>query len=107
MVIENKELSKLVDVIVNKIFPQKIVLFGSRATNHARQNSDYDIFILVNHIKNTRAIERKLYYLMAKERISIPVDLIVETVDKFERLKNNPYLLYNQVDKFGKTIYGI
>jgi hypothetical protein len=36
---------------------------------------------------------------MAKEGIGIPVDLIVETEAKFERLKNNRYLIYSQVDK--------
>ncbi len=50
-------------------------------------------------------MEKELYYLMAKEGIGIPVDLIVDTEDKFERLKGNRYLIYNQVAKYGKTIY--
>ena len=50
-------------------------------------------------------MEKELYYLMAKEGIGIPVDLIVESENKFERLKSNRYLIYSQVDKYGKMIY--
>jgi hypothetical protein len=66
---------------------------------------DYDVFVLVKDSKNTREMEKELYYLMAKESVGIPVDLIVETEEKFERLKDNRYLIYNQVDKYGKAIY--
>ena len=102
---KDKELSKIVNLIVKELFPQKVFLFGSHATDTANTKSDYDIFILVKNGKNTRKMEKELYYLMAKEGIGIPVDLIVETEDNFERLKNNRYLIYSQVDKYGKTIY--
>lgn len=102
---EDKELSKVVSIIVKKVLPQKIFLFGSRAMNTANKKSDYDLFVLVKNGKNTRKMEKELYYLMAKEGVGIPVDLIVGTVEKFERLKENRYLIYNQVDKYGKTIY--
>jgi predicted nucleotidyltransferase len=107
MQIEDKELSKVANIIIKNIFPQKIFLFGSRAVNAADNKSDYDIFVLVKNKKgkNTREMEKELYYLMAKEGVGIPVDLIVETEEKFERLKDNQYLIYNQVDKYGKTIY--
>ena len=105
MVKKDEELSRLINIIVKKVFPQKIFLFGSQANKTAHDNSDYDIFILVKNGRNTRKLEKELYYLMAKEGIGIPVDLIVETEEKYERLKDNQYLIYNQVDKYGKTIY--
>ncbi|NIM12215.1 MAG: nucleotidyltransferase domain-containing protein [Candidatus Aminicenantes bacterium] len=105
MQIKDKELAKIVNVIVSTIFPQKIFLFGSRAMSKSNKRSDYDIFVLVKNGKNTREMEKELYYLMAKEGIGIPVDLIVETEEEFERLKDNQYLIYNQVDKYGKAIY--
>ncbi|MCK4762988.1 MAG: nucleotidyltransferase domain-containing protein [Candidatus Aminicenantes bacterium] len=105
MINKDEELSRLVNIIVKKIFPQKILLFGSRAAGTAGEKSDYDIFILVKKCVSTRKIEKELYYLMAKAGIGIPVDLIVETEEKFEKLKGNHYLVYNQVSKYGKTIY--
>ena len=101
----NKELIKVINIIIKNLLPQKIVLFGSQAKNKARKDSDFDIFILVKNIKNSREAEKNLYYQMVKENISIPMDLIVDTVDKFERLKSNKYLIYNQIEKYGKTIY--
>ena len=102
---EDKELSRVVNMIVRTVFPQKIFLFGSRAMDTANKRSDYDIFVIVKDGKNTRKMEKELYYLMAKEGIGLPVDLLVETEDRFERLKDNRYLIYNQVAKYGKTIY--
>jgi predicted nucleotidyltransferase len=102
---QDKELSRVVKIIADNIFPRKIFLFGSRAQDRANEKSDYDIFVIVKNGKRTREIEKELYYLMAKEGIGIPVDLIVETEETFERLKNNRYLIYNQVEKYGKTIY--
>lgn len=105
MIKVDKELSRLVNLIVKELFPQKIFLFGSRAKDTARKASDYDLFVLVKESRNNRAIEKELYYLMAKEGIGVPVDLIVETEENFENLKNNRYLIYHQVDRYGKTIY--
>ena len=101
----DKELSRVVNVIINTVFPRKIFLFGSRAMDTADMRSDYDLFVIVEKGKNTRKMEKELYYLMAKEGIGLPVDLLVETEDKFERLKDNQYLIYNQVARYGKAIY--
>ena len=105
MIEQDKELSRVVKIITKHLSPQKIFLFGSRAVNAASEKSDYDLFVIVENGKKTREIEKQLYYLMAKEGIGIAVDLLVETQEKFERLKNNRYLIYNQVEKYGKTIY--
>jgi len=103
--VEDKELSKVVHVIVDRVLPEKILLFGSRAGNQANEKSDYDIFILVKNGKNTRKIEMDLYYWLAKAGIGIPVDLLVDSQERFQRLKGNRYLIYHQVEKYGKTLY--
>ncbi len=103
--IEDKDLSKVVHVIVDKVLPQKIFLFGSRATNKADEKSDYDIFVLVKDCKHPRKTEMDIYYLLAQERVGIPVDLLVDTEERFERLKGNRYLIYHEVEKYGKTLY--
>jgi predicted nucleotidyltransferase len=103
--IKDNELSKVVHVIVDKVLPQKIFLFGSRAMNHANEKSDYDIFVLVKSCKHPRKTEKDIYYLLAREGIGIPVDLLVDTEERFERLKGNRYLIYHEVEKYGKTLY--
>lgn len=103
--IEDKELSKVVRTIVARVMPQKILLFGSRARNQADDKSDYDIFILVKNCKHPRKMEMDVYYLLAKEGIGISVDLLIDTEERYERLKSNRYLIYHQVEKYGKTLY--
>lgn len=105
MIKQDNELTRVVKIITTHISPRKIFLFGSRAADTASEKSDYDLFVVVDNVPKTREIEKQLYYLMAKEGIGIAVDLIVETQEKFQRLKNNRYLIYNQVEKYGKTIY--
>jgi predicted nucleotidyltransferase len=46
---KDKELSKIVNIIVKNVFPQKIFLFGSRAMDNASKKSDYDLFVLVKN----------------------------------------------------------
>ncbi len=102
---KDKELARLVHIIVDRIIPEKIFLFGSRAMNRAKEKSDYDIFVLVKNCKHPRKIEKDLYYLMVREGVGLPVDLVVDTEERFERLKGNQYLIYHEVEKHGKTLY--
>ena len=102
---EESELLKVIDIIKKRVLPEKIILFGSRALNTASDQSDYDLFIIMDREESPRSIEKELYYSMAMEGIGIPVDLVVETQSSYERLKSNQYLIYHQVDKFGKTLY--
>jgi predicted nucleotidyltransferase len=38
---------KVIDQIVERFHPLKIILFGSRATGHAREDSDYDLLVVM------------------------------------------------------------
>ena len=38
-------LEKIKDIIIDTIHPEKIILFGSRATGKFTDESDYDIFV--------------------------------------------------------------
>jgi predicted nucleotidyltransferase len=40
-----KELDKIIDIIVRVVSPDKIILFGSRAREDNREDSDYDLLI--------------------------------------------------------------
>jgi predicted nucleotidyltransferase len=101
----DEELSRVVKIIKNTIDPQRILLFGSRATKKFNDMSDYDLCVLVKDTQNTREREKQLYYILASEGVGIAVDLIVEPLEKYERLMDNPFLIYYQVKKYGKTIY--
>lgn len=105
MKLNDPELVKILEILKREIFPEKIILFGSRAVNKNNNRSDYDILCIVKKSRNTRNLEKKLYVMFALEGIGRAVDLIVETEDDFSKYKNNTYMVYSEISRHGKTVY--
>ena len=99
----NIQLNHPLEIIIKFLDPEKIILFGSRANGNYHENSDYDLFILKNGITHKRKATHELYKLLYPTKLAI--DLIIETPENFEMLKNQTSLIYFQVDKFGKVVY--
>ncbi|MDI6735052.1 MAG: nucleotidyltransferase domain-containing protein [bacterium] len=89
--------------IVDEITPDKIILFGSRVKDETKQESDYDICILKRGVENRRGLEKRIYRRLFG--VGVAVDVIVETPEKFEELKDKWFLIYNEIAKFGRVIY--
>lgn len=102
----NFKSDKILQHIVNRVVviadPDKIILFGSRATGKAKKDSDYDICVLKNNI-NRKLLLDKLYRIGMDAEA--PVDIIVSTPRKFEKQKEKSYYVYYDVAKFGKVVY--
>ncbi len=45
-IIEQESIQRLIAILVTKIDPDKIILFGSRATDNFHSDSDYDLCII-------------------------------------------------------------
>src|SRR6185312_10842041 len=54
---QNKKLEflRLLDLVVEKYDPEKIILFGSQATGKWNRDSDFDLALVDVHIKTTQA----------------------------------------------------
>lgn len=102
----DKTLDKIRDIIVETVHPDKIILFGSRATGKNREDSDYDIFILKSGIKNERVITRSVRRAFFNNDIIEEIDLIASNPEKFELNRNNPYKVYKDIYDQGIAIYG-
>lgn len=98
-----KSLDKLVTIIRNSIDPDKIILFGSRATENFQSDSDYDLCIIKKNVEHKRRLAQEIYKLLFGSGLS--VDIIVETPEKFLELKDNPYLIYQQIETKGRVLY--
>ncbi|HEX2954062.1 MAG TPA: nucleotidyltransferase domain-containing protein [Bacillota bacterium] len=96
-------LNDAVDIIVKNFAPDKIILFGSRATGTADQDSDYDLCILKSDIQHKRKTAQDIYRALVGLQFS--VDVIVETPEKFYELKTNPYFIYGKIAKDGEILY--
>lgn len=102
----DKTLDKIKNIIVKTVHPDKIILFGSRATGKNREDSDYDIFILKSGIENERKLIGEVDIALFKNDIGDEIDLVASTPEKFRKNKDNPYLVYKDIYDQGITIYG-
>ena len=66
---QDHTLDKIKDIIIRTVSPDKIILFGSRARGEAKSNSDYDILIIKDGLKNERILTRKINYELINEHI--------------------------------------
>ena len=91
------------DKIVEKIHPEKIILFGSHAHGIPNKGSDLDIVLIKESDlpRHKRAVE-------AYEVISpfgVPIDIIVYTPQEVEEYEDVKGAFINKVIRTGKTLY--
>ena len=100
----NDSLEKAIKIIVQVAQPDRIILlFGSHAKGDDRIGSDYDLLVLKRGAKRQRSLTHEIY--LSFKDIGAPVDVIVADLDKYEQLKTDPYLIYCEADKSGRTVY--
>jgi len=96
-------LDKAIEIIIRSVDPDKIILFGSRARGDHKKESDYDICVIKKGVSHRRKVAQQIYRFLYG--IGVPVDIIVETPEKFEELKDNPFMIYKEISKSGKLVY--
>ncbi|MCH8294419.1 nucleotidyltransferase domain-containing protein [Candidatus Poribacteria bacterium] len=96
-------LKHAIEVIVRVADPDKVILFGSRARGDAKQDSDYDICVIKSGISQRRKLTQQIYRSLFG--VGVPIEVIVETPERFDTLKDNPFLIYREIARYGRVIY--
>jgi len=96
-------LEKAIETIVKVAEPDKIILFGSNVRGDGKPGSDYDLLVLKKGMKKQRSLTQKIY--LSFKDVGAPIDVIVADLDKYEHLKMDPYLIYSEAHKNGRTVY--
>ncbi len=79
----NQKISEMAAVLAEKLEPQRIVLFGSRARGNAAAESDIDLLVIMKNGTHRRKAAVKAYQVLGVQGIG--KDIVVVTEDDVER----------------------
>jgi uncharacterized protein len=99
------KISDAVDRLVREFQPDSVYLFGSHAWGEPNDDSDVDFLVIVPQ-SNQRPIERMQRAVRCLRGIDFPTDVLVSTREEFNRYRNIPASLPNQISTRGKRLYG-
>ena len=81
-----RSIDRIVERIVDRFDPERIILFGSRARGDARADSDVDLLIVMP-VEGSRR-EKAIEIGVAVDDIPVSKDIIVVTPEAFRRRQN-------------------
>lgn len=93
----------MVQRIVDRFHPDRVLLFGSHARGDARPDSDVDLLVVMPVQGSKRAAQ--LQVRLALHDIRLPKDVIVVTPDQFERQRDIPGTIVRPAFLEGKVLY--
>ena len=96
-------LDQMVQRIVERFHPDRIILFGSHAKGKASNDSDLDLLVVMS-VEGSRRSKANEIDLALADRI-MPVDVIVVTPDQFERQRDVMGTIVREAVREGKTVY--
>ena len=89
--------------IAERFAPERVVLFGSHARGDADEGSDVDLMVLFSEVENPRDRAAEIYAALAG--CGFAKDVLVSTVDRFERYRNVPNTVYWPASREGQVLY--
>jgi uncharacterized protein len=89
--------------IIEVAQPDQILFFGSNATLRGFQISDHDLLIVKENVPDEALLTQQISTEL--KSIQPVVDISVIDKNKFEKLKNDPYLIFNEAIKRSQVVY--
>ena len=96
-------LDEMVQRIVKRFHPDRIILFGSHAKGDATDNSDLDLLVVMP-VEGSRRQKANEIDLALADR-TVPIDVVVVTPDQFERQRDIIGTIVREAVREGKTVY--
>ncbi len=97
-----KEVREIIEELINKVSPEKIIIFGSRVWKG--KGSDIDFLIIKKGISG--ALHNRIYRIRKKLPLwATPVDLLILTPEEVERYLEIEDPFIRKVMEKGKVIY--
>jgi HEPN domain-containing protein/predicted nucleotidyltransferase len=101
--ITDPQLDTLIAAIVERVKPELVLLFGSRARGDARADSDYDLMLV---LRDDADVERDRKVVLALQApMSIVADVHACTASQYTRRQHDPGFLAWLVSREGRLLY--
>ena len=104
---ENTLIQEIVSTIVREANPEIVILFGSRARDDARPESDVDLLIVEKEPFSAQRSRRKettrLY--LALRKIPMVKDLLLYSQEEFEQFKHLNHHIVARAQREGKVLH--
>ena len=95
--------SEMSSAIVAAARPRRIILFGSRASGTATEDSDFDLMVVEDEPGDRYREMVRLRKLLRSFRV--PLDLVVVSEDKYQYWRDTPGNVYFEAATKGVTLY--
>lgn len=93
----------IIDRLVRRFDPERIVLVGSRARGHARADSDFDLLVVLSSVDSVRA--PRIGMLREVRDLGVAVDFMVTTPADLERRGSIPSIPLHTAVNEGVEVY--
>jgi predicted nucleotidyltransferase len=102
-IIDHATIAKAVELLRAAADPQRIILFGSYARDHADPGSDLDLLVVERQVANAAAEMVRLMRVLSPLRI--PADVLVVSQQEYVKWCDTPGHVLFEAAKWGKVLY--
>jgi len=99
----DSHLQDIARVLSERVRPELVLLFGSRSQGTEREDSDYDLMIVVGDPCSVETARAAAYEALRAMQLS--VDVIARSVDDYRRYQSDPGYLDFMVARDGVLLY--
>jgi uncharacterized protein len=100
---QEAQLQKLLQTLVEKVRPEKVVLFGSYANGTATPESDIDLLVILE--SDLRRDHRQEAISQALRPRRVPIDILAYTPAEVQRCMQLPTSFVRHILTTGKVLY--
>jgi len=104
--ISDQAIQEISNQIAKEFSPQKIILFGSYARKEANEQSDLDLFIMLEN-EPDRSLKKQILKTLRLKffDLNFPIDIIINSKERYEKFKNYVGTVFYDICKEGVVLW--